>query len=66
LSQQLKSVDIDTNRVSQLGNQTVPTVLLNGATLNGHSQYLTDFATASNLEVSLLMKNTQRLDSNQH
>ena len=61
LSQQLKSVDIDTNRVSQLGNQTVPTVLLNGATLNGHSQYLTDFATASNLEVSLLMKTPKGL-----
>ncbi|MFT4573304.1 MAG: methyl-accepting chemotaxis protein [Marinomonas primoryensis] len=61
LSQQLKSVDIDTNRVSQLGNQTVPTVLLNGTALNGHSQYLTDFATASNLEVSLLMKTPKGL-----
>lgn len=61
LSQQLKSVDIDTNRTSQFGNQAVPTVLLNGTALNGHSPYLTTFATASNLDVSLLMKTPKGL-----
>ncbi|RBP80032.1 methyl-accepting chemotaxis protein [Marinomonas rhizomae] len=56
LSQQLKFVDIDTTLLSQSGNQRLPTVRLNDTILNGHSQYLTDFATASDLEVSLLMK----------
>lgn len=56
LSQQLESVTIDTNRMSQINNESVPTILLNDTALNGHSQFLTDFATASRLEVSVLLK----------